>query len=258
MRKAVAARGLFRPGVLIPPVQPGFALGTVLLLAVLACTRPAAPAPGEADLTKARERMVADQIEARGVKDPLTLAAMRAVPRHLFVSPEWAALAYEDTALPIAEGQTISQPYIVAFMTEALRLKGGERVLEVGTGSGYQAAVLARIAARVYTIEIVESLAREAALRLRQLGYANAEVRQGDGYAGWPEKAPFDGIVVTAAAPRVPEPLKQQLKDGGRLVVPVGEGVQELRVLTRRGTEFQEDRLMPVRFVPMTGKIRKP
>jgi protein-L-isoaspartate(D-aspartate) O-methyltransferase len=201
--------------------------------------------------------MVTEQIEARGVRDPSTVRAMRTVPRHLFVPAEWAREAYGDHPLPIGEGQTISQPYIVALMTEALGLRGGETVLEVGTGSGYQAAVLSQIVARVYTIEIVEPLAREARARLEQLGYRNVEVRSGDGYAGWPEKAPFDAVVVTAAAPSVPEPLKAQLKDGGRLVVPVGDEVQELRVLTRRGAEFHEQRLLPVRFVPMTGRVRK-
>jgi protein-L-isoaspartate(D-aspartate) O-methyltransferase len=142
-------------------------------------------------------------------------------------------------------------------MTEALRLKGGETVLEVGTGSGYQAAVLAEIAAKVYTIEIVEPLAAESKERLARLGYANVEVRAGDGYAGWPEAAPFDAVIVTAAAPRIPEPLKQQLKDGGRLVIPVGDEYQELIVLTRKGDRFEEKKVLPVRFVPMTGEARR-
>jgi protein-L-isoaspartate(D-aspartate) O-methyltransferase len=201
--------------------------------------------------------MVEAQIEARGVHDPRTVAAMRKVPRHLFVPPAMARDAYADHPLPIGHGQTISQPYIVAFMTEALGLRGGERVLEVGTGSGYQAAVLGEIAARVYTIEIVAPLAEEARERLARLGYRNVEVRAGDGYQGWPEKAPFDAVIVTAAAPSVPEPLKQQLKDGGRLVIPVGEYDQELIVMTRRGAEFGVDHLLPVRFVPMTGKVRQ-
>jgi protein-L-isoaspartate(D-aspartate) O-methyltransferase len=215
------------------------------------------PATDEAALARARERMVAEQIQARGVKDAPTLTAMRAVPRHLFVAPEKLGDAYEDHPLPIGHGQTISQPYIVGFMTEALGLKGGETVLEVGTGSGYQAAVLARIAAKVYSIEIVEPLAVEARERLRRLGYANVEVRAGDGYQGWPEAAPFDGIVVTAAAPQIPVPLKQQLKEGGRLVIPVGDEFQEIVIVRRRGNAFDERRVLPVRFVPMTGKVRQ-
>jgi len=201
--------------------------------------------------------MVARQIEERGVRDARTLAAMRKVPRHLFVPAALAGDAYGDHALPIGHGQTISQPYVVAFMTEALGLRGGESVLEVGTGSGYQAAVLAEIAARVYTIEIVAPLAEEARGRLARLGYRNVEVRAGDGYQGWPDKAPFDAVIVTAAAPRIPDPLKQQLKDGGRLVIPVGDDEQELIVLTRRGGRFAEERVLPVRFVPMTGKVRE-
>jgi len=201
--------------------------------------------------------MVKEQIEGRGVKDPLTLAALRRVPRHLFVPPAAAGEAYGDFPLPIGRGQTISQPYIVAFMTEALGLRGGEKVLEIGTGSGYQAAVLSHIAARVYTIEIVPELAEEARERLARLGYRNVDARAGDGYRGWPEAAPFDAIMVTAAAPRIPEPLKQQLADGGRLVVPVGDDYQELVVVTRQGSAYDERRVLPVRFVPMTGAVRR-
>jgi len=211
----------------------------------------------EAALARAREAMVRDTIAARGVKDGRTLAAMRQVPRHLFVPPALASQAYADYPLPIGHAQTISQPYIVAFMTEALGLEGGEKVLEVGTGSGYQAAVLAEIAAKVYTIEIVPELAEEARQRLARLGYDNVEVRAGDGYVGWPEAAPFDGILVTAAAPRVPQPLKEQLRDGGRLVLPVGDEYQELVVITRRGDAFEERRVLSVRFVPMTGEVRR-
>ena len=212
------------------------------------------PSPGP---ERNREAMVKEQIEARGVKDPLTLAALRKVPRHELVPADMRPFAYEDDPLPIGHAQTISQPYIVAFMTEALGLKGGERVLEVGTGSGYQAAVLAEIASEVYTIEIVEPLAVRARADLARLGYRNIEVRAGDGYKGWPEKAPFDAIIVTAAAPTIPAPLKEQLKDGGRLVIPIGEDDQSLIVLTRRGARFEERILLPVRFVPMTGEIRK-
>jgi protein-L-isoaspartate(D-aspartate) O-methyltransferase len=215
-------------------------------------------ADGDAvDLARARAEMVAAQIEARGVRDRLTLDAMRAVPRHEFVPPASRREAYADHPLPIGHGQTISQPYIVGFMTEALGLCGGERVLEIGTGSGYQAAVLARIAAQVFTIEIVAPLAEESAVRLERLGYRNVHVRAGDGYLGWPEEAPFDAVMLTAAAPRIPEPLRQQLRDGGRLIAPIGDEWQELVVVTRRGERFEERRVLPVRFVPMTGKVRQ-
>ena len=201
--------------------------------------------------------MVREQIESRGVRDPLTLAAMRKVPRHRFVPEAVAGEAYGDRPLPIGYEQTISQPYIVAFMTEALGLRGGEKVLEVGTGSGYQAAVLAEIAREVYTIEIVAPLAERARADLARLGYPNVRVRAGDGYKGWPEAAPFDAIIVTAAAPRLPEPLLEQLKDGGRLVIPVGEADQQLMIVTRTGKTFIRENVLPVRFVPMTGEIRE-
>ncbi len=202
-----------------------------------------------------RDRMVREQIEPRGIRDAKTLAALRRVPRHLFVPEAARDHAYEDYPLPIGEGQTISQPYIVAYMTEALRLRGGERVLEIGTGSGYQAAILAEIAAEVYSIEIVASLAASAAERLAALGYANVRVRAGDGYRGWPEAAPFDGILVTAAPDHVPQPLVDELKPGGRLVIPVGVDAQELRVLVKRADGgLDEERTLPVRFVPMTGE----
>jgi protein-L-isoaspartate(D-aspartate) O-methyltransferase len=201
--------------------------------------------------------MVREQIEARGIADPLTLAAMRSVPRHEFVPDHLQEEAYADHPLPIGHAQTISQPYVVAFMTEALGLEGGERVLEVGTGSGYQAAVLAEIVAEVYSIEIVEPLGLEAKQRLARLGYDNVHVRIGDGYAGWPEAAPFDAVIVTAAAPRIPEPLKRQLAEGGKMILPVGETFQELIVLTRRGDDWREESVLPVRFVPMTGEVRR-
>jgi protein-L-isoaspartate(D-aspartate) O-methyltransferase len=226
----------------------------LLALTALSCR----PAPDRDDATRAREReeMVTQQIAARGVRDERTLAAMRAVPRHLFVPEEFSSQAYDDHPLPIGHGQTISQPYIVGFMTQALDLDGSETVLEVGTGSGYQAAVLAEIVPRVYSIEIVAPLAQKSAELLKGLGYTNVEVRAGDGYLGWPEAAPFDAIIVTAAAPRIPEPLKEQLGDGGRLVLPVGDAWQELVVVTRRGDRFEEKRVMAVRFVPMTGEVR--
>jgi len=229
----------------------GFA---VLVLAACSAASPGRPAPRP---DAAREQMVKEQIESRGIKDPLTLAALREVPRHEFVPEASAGEAYGDFPLPIGHGQTISQPYIVAFMTEALGLRGGERVLEIGTGSGYQSAVLAKIAGTVYTIEIVPELAEEARERLARLGYRNVRVRAGDGYLGWPEAAPFDAIIVTAAAPRIPEPLKHQLAEGGRLVVPVGDEDQELIVVTRHSSAFDERRVLPVRFVPMTGAVRK-
>ena len=225
------------------------------LAAALSCAPAVAPEP--AALAKARERMVAEQIEARGIRDARTLAALLRVPRHRFVPESLVLDAYADYPLPIGDGQTISQPYIVAFMTQALGLRGGETVLEVGTGSGYQAAVLAEIAGRVFTVEIVEPLASAAGERLRQLGYRNVTVRCGDGYQGWPEAGPFQGILVTAAAPRVPEPLKAQLAEGGRLVLPLGGEDQELVVLTRHGGTFAEQRVLPVRFVPMTGEVRR-
>ncbi len=201
-----------------------------------------------------RERMVKTQIEARGVKDKLVLDAMRKVPRHLFVAEGLKDVAYTDGPLPIGEEQTISQPYIVALMTELLDLKGGERVLEIGTGSGYQAAILAEIAKEVYTIEIICSLAEVAETRLKEMKYKNITVRCADGYQGWEEYAPFDGVIVTAAPDHIPQPLVDQLKMGGRLVIPVGELFQELMVVTKTEKGMKKDMIIPVRFVPMTGE----
>jgi protein-L-isoaspartate(D-aspartate) O-methyltransferase len=244
---------------------------TIALAAALACNRsepsaretPTAPAKAEkpaaaADLlASAREAMVRDQIEERGVRDPAVLAAMRAVPRHELVPAGVRDQAYEDHPLPIGHDQTISQPYIVALMTELAEVKRGERVLEVGTGSGYQAAVLASLGAEVYSIEIVEPLARRATADLERLGY-RVKVRAGDGYRGWPAAAPFDAIIVTAAPPRIPKPLVDQLAKGGRMVIPVGDNYQELRVLTRdESGAVREEPVTGVRFVPMTGEAQE-
>ena len=204
-----------------------------------------------------RERMVDHQLRGRDIRSDAVLQAMRRVPRHRFVPAEEQGGSYSDYPLPIGFGQTISQPYIVAFMTEALDVGPDHKVLEIGTGSGYQAAVLAELARDVYTIEIVEPLAERSRALLQELGYRNVQVRAGNGYLGWPEAAPFDGILVTAAAPRVPDPLRQQLADGGRLVIPVGDEYQEILVVTRHGKDFEERRVLPVRFVPMTGRVRQ-
>jgi protein-L-isoaspartate(D-aspartate) O-methyltransferase len=203
-----------------------------------------------------RNRMVNDQIEARGVTDARVLDAMRRVPRHAFVRPDDVVEAYDDHPLSIGHGQTISQPYIVGIMSELLGVGPGDRVLEVGTGSGYQAAVLAEMGCEVYSIEIVEPLARQAQEALASLGYENVHVKHGDGYRGWPEHAPFDAIIVTAAPPEIPAPLQEQLRVGGRLVVPVGDYEQVLTVLTRTPAGFSRQEVIPVRFVPMTGEAR--
>ena len=200
---------------------------------------------------EARERMVQEQIALRGIHDPRVLEALRKVPRHRFVPPAIQPSAYNDSALPIGLGQTISQPYVVAFMTEALELKSQDRVLEIGTGSGYQAAVLSLLAREVYSMEIVERLGREAEARLKEMGYSNVRVRIGDGYRGWPEAAPFDAIIVTAAPLDVPPELVAQLRPGGRLVVPVGRYVQDLIRLRRTAKGLERESLLPVRFVPM-------
>jgi protein-L-isoaspartate(D-aspartate) O-methyltransferase len=204
-----------------------------------------------------REAMVNSQIEARGIKNARVLAAMRKVERHRFVPPLWRGRAYDDGPLPIGEGQTISQPYIVAWMTELIEPKKAMRVLEIGTGSGYQAAVLAECVDEVDTIEVIASLARNAEALLRELGYRNIRVQTGDGYAGWPARAPFDAILLTAAPPRqVPTPLLDQLKVGGRLVAPVGTANQNLIKITRTETGYRREVLEAVRFVPMTGKAQ--
>lgn len=195
--------------------------------------------------------MVDSQIKARGVGDRRVLDAMRKIPRHLFVPESLRSLAYADEPLPIGEGQTISQPYIVAYMTEALELRGHERVLEVGTGSGYQTAVLAELVCEVWTVEIVESLSLRAREALESLEYRNIRFKVGDGSQGWPEGAPFEAIVVTAAAARVPEALKGQLGPRGRMVLPVGTDLQELYLVRRENDEFRTKPLLSVRFVPL-------
>ena len=201
-----------------------------------------------------RQAMVERQIEARGIRTPTVLAAMHKVPRHRFVPPGAANLAYEDHPLPIGLAQTISQPYIVAYMTEAAEISPNDKVLEIGTGSGYQAAVLGEVAREVYTIEIIPELAERARGVLAELGYANVRVKAGNGYLGWPEHAPFDAIVVTAAPDEVPQALVDQLAVGGRMVIPVGSANQDMMIIERTKSGVVERRTIPVRFVPMTGK----
>jgi protein-L-isoaspartate(D-aspartate) O-methyltransferase len=205
-----------------------------------------------------RRQMVDQQIRGRDVTGRDVLSAMEQVPRHLFVPPQERGQAYQDHPLPIGKGQTISQPYIVAKMTSLLQLDRRSKVLEIGTGSGYHAAVLSRVAGEVYTIEIVESLGKQARDVLARLGYRNVHVRIGDGYQGWPEEGPFDAIVLTAAPTRIPDPLLQQLKRGGRMVLPLGESWQDLLLVTKLadGTLVKK-RVLPVRFVPMTGEAQK-
>ncbi len=233
-----------------------FLLNSVLshacrLPAVFACICLVCGAGKEVSLENLRDTMVKKQIESRGVTDKRVLAAMRSVERHRFVPDQHITSAYEDHPLPIGYGQTISQPYIVALMSELCRLDGNEKVLEIGTGSGYQAAVLSLLAGEVYTIEIVEPLGKASALRLKNLGYANVTVRVGDGYGGWPEKAPFDAIMLTASPPRIPESLIDQLADGGILVAPEGDFNQELIVIEKRGGSTIRRTITYVRFVPM-------
>jgi protein-L-isoaspartate(D-aspartate) O-methyltransferase len=199
----------------------------------------------------AREKMVSGQVQRRGVADRRVLEAMKKVERHLFVPADFQSLAYADRPLPIGYKQTISQPYIVAFMTQAINPETDDRVLEIGTGSGYQAAVLAELVKEVYTIEIVEQLAQSARSLLGHIGYKNIKVKHGDGYKGWREYAPFDAVIVTAAPPNIPEELIGQLKTGGRMIVPVGEYYQELYLITKTKTGADKQSLLPVRFVPM-------
>jgi len=203
---------------------------------------------------KERLKMVNEQLRGRDIDDPNVLSAMIEVPRHLFVPARIRGLAYEDGPLPIGHGQTISQPYIVALMTQLLALKPGDRVLEIGTGSGYQAAVLARMGAEVFTIEIVSVLGNQAKTLIKELGYEKVRVKIGDGYLGWPEFAPFNAIIVTCAPTQIPEPLKEQLAEGGRMVIPVGEsGFQQLFLLTKKDGKIIREKIIDVRFVPMVN-----
>jgi protein-L-isoaspartate(D-aspartate) O-methyltransferase len=223
-----------------------------LLFAALATTGCGQQAPTTADFASQRQRMVEQQLKFRGIKDERVLAAMAKVPREEFVPVVARPSAYEDGPLPIGYDQTISQPYIVAFMTEQLRAQPGDRILEIGSGSGYQAAILAELVAEVYTIDIVEPLAKTAEATLQRLGYKNVHVKVGDGYKGWPEEAPFDAVIVTCAPEKVPQPLADQLKDGGRIVIPVGERfAQQLFLLEKKNGQLKESVTLPVRFVPM-------
>jgi protein-L-isoaspartate(D-aspartate) O-methyltransferase len=223
-----------------------------VLFAAMAATGCGQQIPSAADFAAHRQRMVEQQLKPRGIKDERVLAAMARVPREEFVPQNARAEAYEDGPLPIGYDQTISQPYIVAFMTEQLRPKPGDRVLEIGSGSGYQAAILAELVADVYTIEIVEPLAKTAEATLQRLGYKNVHIEVGDGYKGWPEEAPFDAIIVTCAPENVPQPLADQLKEGGRMVIPVGERfAQQLYLLEKKDGHLKESVTLPVRFVPM-------
>ena len=210
------------------------------------------PVLQQKDFVQRREEMVKLQIENRGIKDPATLAALRKVPRHLFVPKNEMDNAYDDRPLPIGYGQTISQPYIVAYMTEIVKPKPDHRVLEIGTGSGYQAAVLSELVKEVYTIEIIDTLGNQARNRLSKLNYKNITVKTGDGYYGWKEKSPFDAIVVTAAAEHIPPPLIEQLKEGGRMIIPVGSPciVQQLMLVEKKAGKIRTTSMMPVRFVP--------
>jgi len=230
----------------------------LLILAALAATACGQKPTPVSDFAAQRQLMVHQQLMPRGIKDERVLTAMAKVSREEFVPPDSRAASYEDGPLPIGYGQTISQPYIVAFMTEQLRSKPSDRVLEIGTGSGYQAAILAELAAEVYTIEIVEPLAKNAEVTLQRLGYKNVYVKVGDGYSGWPECAPFDAITVTCAPDHVPQPLIDQLKEDGRMIIPVGGfGDQELHLLQKKNGQLQRRAVLPVRFVPMAGEAQK-
>lgn len=245
-------------------MTPAPAWLAVVALLLSSCGKSSGPPPSshmETNFDPAREKMVREQLEAPGrdITDRRVLDAMRRVPRHEFVPPEHRGGAYADHPLPIGHGQTISQPFIVAFMTAQLQARPGDRVLEIGTGSGYQAAVLASLVHEVYSIEIVEPLAKEAAATLQRLNVTNVHVKAGDGYLGWPEAAPFDAIIVTCAPDHIPAPLTEQLKESGRMIIPVGPQFdQELYLLEKRAGVVRRMAVLPVRFVPMTGaKVRE-
>jgi protein-L-isoaspartate(D-aspartate) O-methyltransferase len=240
---------------MVTMTTPG-GVGALVVAVAMACidAAPGQQSPGLRDFDAARRRMVDEQLRARDIRDGRVLDAMRRVPRHEFVPEAQRDRAYVDSPLPIGQGQTISQPYIVAFMTQALEVEPEHRVLEIGTGSGYQAAVLGQLAKTVYSIEIVPSLADSARTTLQRLGYRNIQVRTGNGYLGWPEEAPFDRVMVTAAPDEVPPALVEQLKVSGRMAIPVGTAAQELRILRRTPQGTDTLATMAVRFVPMTGK----
>ncbi len=226
----------------------------ILLVSLLSCIMAQQPDAFQ----RKRLTMVKTQIEARGITDPVVLKAFREVPRHRFVLPEYLSRAYDDNPLPIDDGQTISQPYIVAFMTESLNLKSKDKVLEIGTGSGYQAAILAEICDSVFTIEIFEGLGTKARQVFDELAYLNIFTKIGDGYQGWPEHAPFDAIIVTCSPSHIPQPLKDQLAEGGRMIIPVGKSqVQHLVLLEKRKGKIREKSVLPVRFVPMIDEDRE-
>jgi protein-L-isoaspartate(D-aspartate) O-methyltransferase len=229
-------------------------IGSLLLGIPLSC---AAETQTDSSYADARKEMIRTQIVERGIRDPRLLAALDKVERHRFVEEDVRHVAYVDYPLPIEADQTISQPYIVALMTELLDLDGDEKVLEVGTGSGYQAAILAELAEHVFTIEIIDTLGKTADQLLKELGYTNVSVRIGDGFRGWPEEAPFDGIIVTCAPAEIPPPLLEQLAEGGRLVIPVGTYWQELKLVTKIKGELTTTSITPVRFVPMTGEAER-
>lgn len=231
----------------------------ILLLLILAPLNSVCVLGEDSLLTLKRKQMVESQIRRRNILDQRVLSAMEKVPRHLFVDKKLAEAAYSDYPLPIGEGQTISQPYVVALMTEALSLKKGEKVLEIGTGSGYQAAILAELTNKVYTIEIIKKLSQRAEKVLKNLGYNKVKVKTGDGYFGWEEYAPFDAIIITCAANHIPPSLIKQLKEGGRLIIPLGSTVyyQTLTLVTKERGELEVNHITNVRFVPMTGEAMK-
>jgi protein-L-isoaspartate(D-aspartate) O-methyltransferase len=230
-----------------------------LLVVVLAATGCHQKNISTSEFAAERQKMVEEQLKPRGIHDERVLAAMAKVPREAFIPENLRNKSYWDNALLIGHDQTISQPFIVAFMTEQLRPQPTDRVLEIGTGTGYQTAILAELVKEVYTIEIIEPLAKDASARLARLGYNNAHVKIGDGYQGWPEVAPFDAIIVTCAPDKVPEPLAQQLKEGGRMIIPVGSGMmdQQLYLLEKKDGELAQRAILPVRFVPMAGEAAK-